>query len=44
MSVQNLNEAKEVAGVVDQIESNYGKAKKKINGLDIANLESDITA
>ena len=29
---------------MDVIESNFGKAKKKINGFDIITLESDITA
>lgn len=44
MAVENLKETQQVVGVVDQIESNFLKAKKKINGLDLITLESDITA
>jgi len=44
MAVENLKETQQVVQVVDQVESNFLKAKKKINGLDLITLESDITA
>lgn len=44
MAVENLKETQQVVTIVDQIESNFLKAKKKINGLDLITLESDITA
>ena len=44
LAIQNLQETQHVVDVVDQIELNFGKAKKKINGLDVVTLESDITA
>jgi hypothetical protein len=43
-AVQNLQETQQVASIIDKIELNYGKAKKKINGCDTTTLEADITA
>ena len=37
-------ETEQVSEIVNQIETNYGKAKKKINGYDVITLEADIVA